>query len=193
MSRPRPTDLLSAGLIVAAVFAVYANAFRGTFQFDDWNVIVHDPRVQSLSAWWTSMPGIRPLLKLFYAVNHESGLGLAGFHAINVALHATNALLVLALLSRLAARADDDGRMAALAPTAGALLFALHPVQTEAVTYVSGRSTSLCALFALGSIVTWLAGREQGRRGLSLVVSPLLLAAALSVKEIAVPCPWRCC
>ena len=55
---------------MAAIGAFYFNALGASFQFDDWNVIVKDSRVQSLAAWWHSMPGIRPLLKLTYAVNH---------------------------------------------------------------------------------------------------------------------------
>lgn len=61
------------------------------------------------------------------------------------------------------------------------LLFALHPIQTEVVTYVTGRSMSLMALFGLAALVLWLAGR----RGLALP----LFAAALAVKEVALVFP----
>jgi tetratricopeptide (TPR) repeat protein len=62
-------------------------------------------------------------------------------------------------------------------------------VQTEAVTYVCGRSTSLAALFSLGSLVAWIEGRERGRLVLSHGVSPLLFALALGVKETAAVVP----
>ena len=176
-------------VVLAAVGLAYANAFAGAFQFDDWNVIVGDPRVQSLAAWWQSMPGIRPLLKLTYAANHASGLGLAGFHAVNVALHAVNALLVMALLRRLALRHGADAPTARFDALAGALLFALHPVQTEAVTYLSGRSTSLAAALALASLLAWVAGRESGRAWLAALVSPLLFAAGLACKEYVAVLP----
>ena len=169
-------------LIVLAVVATYANAFAGDFQFDDAAVIVGDPRVQSLRAWWTSMPGIRPLLKLTYAANHSSGLGIAGFHAVNVALHAGNAVLVWSLLRRLGPRVPGAALL-------GALLFALHPVQTEAVTYVSGRSSSLSASFALASILAWVVGRERSRPWLAGAASPIFLVASLLVKETAVVVP----
>ncbi len=176
-------------LVVAAVAAAYANALGASFQFDDWNVVVRDARVQSLAAWWHSMPGIRPLLKLSYAANHASGTDLFGFHAVNVVIHAANSVLVLALLARLARRdglSPDSSRLAALT---GALIFALHPVQTEAVTYVSGRSSSLSALFALGSVLAAIDGLEKGRRALLFGLSPALFACALGVKEIAVAVP----
>jgi len=180
---------IAAGTIALAIAAAYVRAYDGPFQFDDWNVIVRDPRVASLGAWWDSMPGIRPILKLSYALNNASGLGAPGFHAVNVAIHAGCALLVLAILSRLARSLGAARKEAPFAALAGALLFALHPVQTEAVTYISGRSTSLCALFALASVLSWLDGRATGRVWLVYGLSPALFALALGVKEIAAALP----
>lgn len=182
-------DRLAALALLLAVAAAYATSFAGTFQFDDWNVIVRDPRVQSLPAWWRSMPGIRPLLKLSYALNRASGLGLPGFHAVNLALHAGNALLAFDLLRAVGRRADPGSPALRGAALLGALLFALHPAQTEAVTYLSGRSAALAATFSLGSLVCWLAGRERSRPWLALAASPLLFAAALGAKETAVVLP----
>jgi tetratricopeptide (TPR) repeat protein len=183
-------------MVAAAAAAASATAFSGTFQFDDFAVIVGDPRVASLEAWWRSMPGIRPLLKLSYAANHASGLGLAGFHAVNVAVHVGAAVLALALLRRLERLVlPAPGPAVPLPPAAaaaallGALLFALHPAQTEAVTYVSGRSTALAALLALAALVAWLDGRERGRPWLVHGLSPLCMALSLGVKELAVVLP----
>jgi len=198
VAEPAPAPAAARGgapaiwLVAAAVASAYATAFSGTFQFDDFAVIVDDPRVASLAAWWRAMPGIRPLLKLTYAANHQSGLGLAGFHAVNVLVHAGAALLALALLrrlERLVAEGPALSPSAAAAALLGALLFALHPAQTEAVTYVSGRSTALAALLTLGSLVAWLEGRERGRPWLVHGLSPLLMALSLGVKELAVVLP----
>jgi len=209
-SRGAADGPLAAGaLLCVAVLAAYANALGASFQFDDWAVIVDEPRVASLSAFWASMPGIRPLLKLSYALGNEAGLGAVGFHAVNVAIHLGAALLVFALLRRLlrtgaapagldapassAAAFSDAAPRAAwreeLGPLAGALVFALHPAQTEAVTYVSGRSTSLAALFALASAYCWLRARagEGGRA--APVLSPLFFALALATKEYVVVLP----
>lgn len=222
MSPPRAerAAAVAVPLLVVGIVLAYAGALTAAFQFDDWNVIVGDPRVQSLHAWWSSMPGIRPLLKLSYAVNHESGFGAAGFHAFNVALHLANALLVLALLRRWPARASElDGiAVSAESPRSGgfsvsagaagstngapiaavvaAILFALHPVQTEAVSYAAGRSVSLAAFFCLASLLSWVVGRERRSAWLAAVLSPLLFALALGVRETAVVLPlalllWR--
>src|SRR5262245_31744205 len=91
-------------LIAAAVAAAYANALTGSFQFDDWNVIVNQAKVHGLGAWWASMPGIRPLLKLSYALNWAVSPSPFGFHLVNVAIHATNACLVYCLLAKRAAK-----------------------------------------------------------------------------------------
>lgn len=172
MTPPRVREAAPYALIAAAILAAYANAFSGSFQFDDWNVIANEPKVATLAAWWASMPGIRPILKLTYAFNREIGLGVPGFVAFNVAVHAANASLVFSILKRLA-----SARVALVA----ALLFALHPAQTEAVTYVSGRSTALAAMFALGSTLAWMDGRRW--------LSPALFVLALGVKEYVAVLP----
>ncbi|MFO0689530.1 MAG: tetratricopeptide repeat protein [Myxococcota bacterium] len=186
---PRSASLGPALIVLTAVGIAYANAFAASFQFDDWDVIVRDPRVQSLSAWWQSMPGIRPLLKLSYALHHASGLGVVGFHAVNVAIHATNALLVLTLVRALAARGTAEPGSGARADgiaLATALVFALHPVQTEAVTYASGRSTSLSTGLALASLWLWVRARDRGGSQLGSIALMLL---ALGVKESALGVP----
>src|SRR5688572_1298014 len=131
------------------VALVWWPALPASFQFDDWNVIVNNSRVHSLAAWWQSMPGIRPLLKLTYALNASLALEPFGFRLINVCIHALNASLVWWLLRERGMRSGllpADAQRAALL---SALVFALHPVQTEAVTYISGRSSSLAACFCL--------------------------------------------
>ena len=71
-----------------------------------------------------------------------------------------------------------------------ALLFAVHPVQTEAVTYISGRSVSLMAFFYLGSLLAYLRGRERGSRFLLYLASPILFLLAAASKEVAVTLPF---
>ena len=169
-----------AALLLVSALAAYANAFGGSFQFDDFNVIVREGAVHSLGAWWESMPGIRPLLKLSYALSWSAGGGTLAFHAVNVALHAANVLLVWALLRELWRRMGVE--QAPAAAFAGALLFALHPAHTEAVTYISGRSVSMMAFFYLASLLAYLRGAPRW-------ASPALFLAALATKEVAVTLP----
>ena len=180
----RSDGIAHAVLVIASLLA-YSTALTAGFQFDDFNVIVNNPAVHSLPAWLESMPGIRPLLKLSYTFNWTASSGPFGFHLFNLLVHAVNAALVFQLLRTLRpARGRDD-----LVPLLAAMMFALHPVQTEAVTYVCGRSVSLMALFYLGSILAYLradaAASPRGWRWFSAG----LFAAALLVKETAVTLP----
>lgn len=186
--------LLAPSALLGAVGLAYVSAIPGAFQFDDYNVIVHNPAVTN---WPPDLAGLRPLLKLSYALNWALGPGAAGFHLFNVALHGLNALLVFALGEKLAGRFLDapGARRAALI---GALLFALHPAHTEAVTYISGRSSSIMAFFYLGSLLAYVRGREQGGAAWLRLASPLLFALALLSKETAVTLPfalllWEAC
>lgn len=174
-----PAERAAPALIVGLVLLAYWNAFAGRFQYDDFNVIVNNPAVASLTAWWHSMPGIRPVLKLSYALNQSvrSGDVLFGFHAINLALHAGNALLLYGIARRLCGDAAHAAWFALLT----ALLFALHPVHTEAVTMISGRSMSLMAFFYLTSLLAHL----EDRRLLSLAA----FALALATRETAMTLP----
>ena len=148
-------------LLAALVAALYANACTGSFQFDDFNVIVEQPAVHTYTAWAAALPGIRPLLKASYLLNWTLDPGPLGFHLVNVAIHAGNSVLAYLLLRRFQARAGAPAATAFLA----ALIFAVHPLQTEAVAYVCGRSTSLMALFYLGGVLAYVRGRETGSRG----------------------------
>jgi tetratricopeptide (TPR) repeat protein len=191
-------DRLLAFVLPVLVGIAFANGVNGSFQFDDWEVIVADSRVQTLHAWWGSMPGIRPLLKLSYAVNHEYGAGPAGFRLTNIVLHGLNCILLFAVLRRLGNRmVPNDPAKAQLAAVTACVVFAVHPVQTESVTYISGRSNVLMALFALATLYCWLrAGGEHGRRrcawnGASLAA--LLLAAASKETALITPLAlWLC-
>lgn len=176
---------LSPVLILAGTVAVvYLNSFRGAFQYDDYLVIVDNSGVHSWSAFLAGLPrGIRPLLKFTYTLNWTSGLGLFGFHLVNVTLHAANAVM----LFHFASKAIGASGFAALL---SALLFAVHPVQTEAVTYICGRSVSLMAFFYLGSLLAYLRGRERRSRFLLYLASPILFLLATASKEVALTLPF---
>lgn len=191
---PVRVDRRAAFFLIVLACGAYANLFAGTFQFDDYNVILREASAQSVSAWWASQPGIRPLLKLTYALNntvlaHDRDTGLALFHVVNLLLHLGNALLVYFVLVRLTHDNDIVFRDQRLAAFLAAAVFALHPAQTEAVTYVSGRSTALAALFGLLSLLLWLRGVERGDRADLHLRSPLAFAVALLCKEYVVVLP----
>lgn len=183
-----------------AVFAlcvvVHASAVGGVFHYDDDHAVVDNPHLRSLArvpAYFidagtfsvdASRGMYRPLLLASYAAGYAiHGTSAAGFLLVNLLIHAVNAVLVAWLGGRLAG-CRRAGPWAGL--LAGAL-FALHPIATEPVHYVSARSDSLVALFILGTLALWLATPAGG--GWRRPASWLALAAALWTKSTAIVLP----
>lgn len=172
-----PSIRRDVALLVGVALLAYLPSLAGPFHFDDYNVIVN---YETVHAWSTFLErasgGVRALLKASYALNWTIDPGPLGFHLLNIALHAVNAVLLYLIGRRLI---PDNVRNYSLLP---ALLFALHPMQTEAVTYISGRSSSLMATFYLGAMLAYLRGVPWGW-------SCLLFALALATRETAVTLP----
>lgn len=157
--------------------AAYLPSLLGPFHFDDYNVIVDYPTVHAWSTFFDrASGGVRAMLKASYVLNWTINSDPFGFHLLNIALHAANAVLLYLIGRRLI---PDNVRNYSLLP---ALLFALHPMQTEAVTYISGRSSSLMATFYLGALLVYLRGAHWGW-------SCLLFVLALATRETAVTLP----
>ena len=166
--------------MVAAL--TYVNAVGAGYTFDDEWVIVENPIVQlgDVATIFTSTyspgPVYRPLTLLTFAINEGLGINPMADHILNVVLHIAVTLLVLALSTRVVS--------SRLAQVSGALLFALHPIHTEAVTSLVGRAELLAALFALASLVSF-ARFAEGRSGgpLWLVLSLTAFAIGPFAKE----------
>lgn len=176
--------------LALAVCIGYANALNGSFQFDDYNVIVNEPRVQSWSAWFAALgSGIRPLLKFSYTLNWTLGTRAAGFHVTNLLIHWLNAFLVYRLAQNFVQQQWQHNSMHPV-PLLAALLFAVHPVHTEAVSYICGRSASLMTLFYLAALLSYVTGRIRDNRIYIYVATPVLFLLALGVKETAMTFPF---
>jgi Flp pilus assembly protein TadD len=190
--RPPLTDKqrLRAGLILLFALAVlpHLNALRGAFVFDDVGLIVRHPAVQGPFRLWTILTADywasvkeallwRPVTTLSFALDHLiAGQSPLWPHLVNVLLHATVTILWAGLIRRIT-------RRDALALVAG-LLFAVHPLHTEAVTWISGRAELLAAGFSLAAVHLALSG--SGRlRWLSLFAVLL----AVGSKESATVLP----
>ncbi len=186
----RSPDVPVILLLALAVFISYANALTGDFQFDDYNVIVNEVQVHSWSAWYDHLGnGIRPLLKFSYTLNWTMGMGVAGFHLTNLLIHLANAWLVYRLAQEFVAGLGQREELRQV-PLIAALLFAVHPVHTEAVSYICGRSASLMTLFYLAGLLAYVQGRARNDRVLLYFVPPLSFLLALAVKETAVTFPF---
>jgi hypothetical protein len=190
MRRAIPEQRVAWTCLALAVLACYGNALLGEFQFDDYNVIVANEGVHTWQAWINGLgSGIRPLLKLSYTLNWTSGLGVAGFHLVNIAIHLCNVGLVFMLTRHFLSSNSLLSEHTFGVPFLTALLFAVHPVHTEAVTYICGRSIALMSLFYLAGLLAYTIGRIRQSGMLVYVATPLCFIAALGVKETAVTFP----
>ncbi|HZI95371.1 MAG TPA: tetratricopeptide repeat protein [Patescibacteria group bacterium] len=181
-----------AGAALLAAFCYFAT-LHNEFVFDDIDVIARNPlvtgerldaaRIFSSHYWQHLTPAgnlYRPLVILTYALNHlAGGLDPSGYHLVNLVLHALCSGLVVALSARLG--------LPARGALAAGLLFAAHPIHTEAVTGVVGRAELVAAACVLGGWLVHL-GRSQPRPWRPVAIG-LLFAAGLLSKENAIVLP----
>jgi len=205
MSKPAPSRPLRAGLVpaaalavAAAVAAVYARGLGGAFLFDDLGSVTGNPTLGSLAGAWRPPAGTtvsgRPFLNLTFALNHRvSGEAPWSYHALNLLIHAAAALLLLGIVRRTLLRPATRPRTEAAALAlagAVALLWALHPLQVDAVGYVVQRAESLMGCLYLATLYCVIRAAAPGasRRGWTvLAVAACLLGMA--TKEAMVTAP----
>jgi hypothetical protein len=168
-------------MLGALAVIAYLPSLAGPFHFDDFNVIVDYPTVHTWGVFFANAgAGVRAVLKASYVLNWTLDPSPLGFHIVNIGLHALNTVLLFFIGRNLI---PDNVRNYSVSPAPlAALLFALHPMQTEAVTYISGRSSSLMAAFYLGALLAYL-------RGAHWTLSCLLFVLAVATRETAVTLP----
>lgn len=165
------------------------------FGFVDWDdplLLIHNPWVDGLSwanlryAFFSYDPELYvPLTTLSYQLNFAiAGLSPWIYHATNLALHMTNVLLAHAIAKRFL-----EPRAALLA----ALLFAVHPLHTEAVVWAAARKDLLSGAFALSSLLLWLRWTKEGggaRYAGSLALFLCALASKVSILGLPLLLPF---
>lgn len=169
---PTPTPVFSltnrrAFLLIALCgVGAYFNSLWGVFVFDDLTAIVANPHLEHL--WPPTRPGtdsLRPVLFYTLALNRAvSGLEVWSYHAVNIAVHLLAACALYTLTRHLLPRAYRG--YTAAAPTlalALALLWAVHPLQTQSVTYIIQRGESMAGLCYLLVLYGTLRGAESDR------------------------------
>jgi tetratricopeptide (TPR) repeat protein len=141
-------------VIVVAALAAYHNSFAGAFVFDDEPHLINNPQIRA--AWpfadSTTFPN-RALVVFSLAVNYAlDGLDVWGYHAFNLAVHMLAALTLYGIVRRTLLLEPQRSRYCQSAPwlaAAVALLWVVHPLQTESVTYIIQRAESLMGLWYL--------------------------------------------
>jgi protein O-mannosyl-transferase len=184
-----PAWLAPLTLVLAAA-AVHADGLTGGFLFDDRAVVMDNPKVHGLAhlpellGFGAAPFGFRMVRDLSYALDYSiGGLNPFVFHVSNVLHHALVVWLVWLLALRI-------GMTRTGAFWAG-LVFAVHPVHVDAVTYISGRRDVLSTALYLGSVLAFARFRAGGRYPW-LALAGLLGALGISAKEMAAtfPAAW---
>lgn len=163
------SDLLLAVLIAGLTLVAYSNSFQVPFVFDDVRSIVENPRIRDLNNYTEPrmLTRPRPLVELTFALNyHWHGLNLEGYHLVNLLIHICNGWLVY-LLTLLIAQKLCAGFPHRFTALVAALFFTLHPLQTQAVTYIVQRYTSLAAFFYLAAVLLFIMGRTFQTRNVA--------------------------
>ncbi|PNU18541.1 hypothetical protein C2E25_17090 [Geothermobacter hydrogeniphilus] len=170
-------------LLLVAVLLVYGRSLDIPWYFDDIQNIVENPVIRNFTESLGQLLQPRGLVGITFAINYHFGLtDPAGYHLVNIFLHFLVTCLVWWILSRWCA----FSRSVALC---GALLFALHPIQTQAVDYIVQRSVLLAALLSLASIALFLAAEDAAQDdclAYSHGYSRILWLTALLLAAIAV-------
>ena len=189
--------LIAAACVAAAAALCYANSLGNGFVFDDRGIVLGNPLLRNPAYIpYLLTVSYRPLRDISHAVDFALwGEDPFGFHLTNVLIHIANVLLVFLLIRRFTRQT--------LTATMAALIFAVHPIQTDAVTYISGRRDVLFALFYLASFHCYLGYRDyaSSRKKRSFVYFALFLllwALSLMTKEMAASLPllifvWNFC
>ncbi|WP_291323705.1 tetratricopeptide repeat protein [Desulfonatronospira sp.] len=180
-------------LIVLSGVVVYYNSFNVPFILDDVRQIAENPDLRSLGGFlsYDFLGQNRALVDLTFALNyHFGGLDVFGYHLINLSIHIINGILVYYLVFFAAGRllASDSAEhtsssLSVIQYTAlfAALIFVVHPLQTQAVTYIVQRYTLLAASFYILSVLLYILGRNiQLSGGNNLISLSLLLLCFIS-------------
>lgn len=223
------TSWWQAGIVILTIVLTYSGSLRSPFLFDDIGAVVNNATIRDLtsSAIWRpptdgSTTTGRPVVNVSFAINYAlSGESTWSYHAFNLAIHALAALMLLGIVRRTLLRTrrvqpagmsravDIDG-----AATLAALLWALHPLQTESVISIAQRTESLCGLFYLLTLYAFIRSvddeppadrseigaptgaplrgtgvSDSGRRTRWLAISVLSCFFGMGTKEVMVTAP----
>lgn len=196
-ANPWTLHLVSVAAVLLLGILCYGNSFDVPFVLDDVTSILTNPLVKTFDFRLKS----RILGDLSFALNYRlGGLEPAGYHAVNLALHLLNALLVYLLVQMIfrtplmaaPPRGGGDDRDPVVIGFAAAVLFVAHPLQTQAVTYIVQRVAVMATFCYLGAVLCygWSRFSRTAATGAGLLGLSLLLAVAgVLTKENAVTIP----
>ncbi len=182
-------NILSISLIIISVIITYSNSFSNSFQFDDVHFILQNRNILDFSRF--TEPGFwfdfinRAPAQLTLALNYSiGGYNVFGYHVVNAIIHIFASVLVFVFTGILLNPAAVSNKFTTdnkkIIQMFAALIFAVHPLQTEAVTYVVQRMESLSFVFYLAALIFYYRFRID-KTGKFVKIFLFIIAAVLSV------------
>lgn len=207
-------QLYTVWLLVLLLLTIlaYANTFNASWHLDDATNIIHNPNVQvsslAVEEWVGCMNSpfsklengefklYRPVAMLTLAMNwYLGGMDVFGYHVVNIGIHCITAVLLFYTCLNLLAAPNMNARLHGREPMVALLataIWVLHPIQTQAVTYIVQRMASLAAMFYLLGILLYIKGRTVKSRRKQIGMFGLCLLTflmALGSKQNAATLP----
>jgi tetratricopeptide (TPR) repeat protein len=196
----------AACLLSILIFLVYSNTYDAAWHLDDYQNITHNPRIRIENLSVSSLNQAvrspsnpkkinRPLARATLALNwYWGGYAPLGYHLVNIVVHILSAIFLFLTVRWLfrtpRLRGGDAADFVALL---SATLWAVHPIQTQAVTYIVQRMASMAAMFCIMAMYFYVRGRLEGssilRKAMLFGACLLSFAAGLASKENAALLP----
>jgi hypothetical protein len=155
-------NLLSILLIATLAVIIYSNSFYASFHFDDIPAIVENYAIHRFDLKEIFSTSTRPVLDLTFALNYYFGkLNVFGYHLVNLMLHIANGVMLYFILLWTVKSVNSvnpvNPRNLRI-PLYASLIFIVHPIQTQAVTYIVSRSSVLATTFYLLALLLFIKG-----------------------------------
>ena len=173
-------NIFSILIILSIAFLSYFNTFTNSFHFDDFKYIVNNEGLkedfQHVFLSYLCFPTCHDILSnlsnrpiIFYTLhlNHSlGGFNVFGFHVVNLTVHIITCLLIFLFAKEILSinrflKTSDQSKNKLNIPLISALLFAVHPMNTQVITYITGRTTSIAVCFYMASFLFFIKGVRQ--------------------------------
>ena len=207
MTTTSPKDVSASGTklalwaftIALILLAAYSRSFSGPFIFDDVHSIGENPTIRSFGTAFfpPANSGItvsgRPVLNFTFALNHAiSGDRVWSYHLFNLLLHTAATLALFGVVRRTLLQKvlrPQFGAKATVLAAAVAVLWGVHPLQTESVTYIVQRAEALVGLYYLLTLYGFISGTEEPASRIWLGLSVACGFLGMASKEIMISAP----
>lgn len=184
---------MAAAIIAAATLLVYSNTFNAAFQLDDTHHILENEGIRDLRRLPYFISSLRGFSHATFALNYAAGgFDVRGYHAVNTVLHIITAVLAYIFLFETFKLMKKNDVWSKKIAAFTALIFAIHPVQTQAVTYIVQRMEVMASLFYLLAAILFIkaaASKTRAKRGLLYAGIGASYLLAFYSKEIAYTLP----